>query len=72
MQTLEVSLGDRSYPIHIGKGLLTQADLILPHLKRKQVAIVSNTTVAPLYMETLVNTLTQAGVSVIQIILPDG
>lgn len=72
MQTLTVQLGDRSYPIHIGKGLLQQADLLLPHLKRKQVAIVSNTTVAPLYMPTLVNALETAGVSVIQIILPDG
>jgi 3-dehydroquinate synthase len=72
MQTLEVSLGDRSYPIHIGKGLLSQADLLLPHLKRKQVAIVSNTTVAPLYMQTLVDVLTQTGVQVIQIVLPDG
>lgn len=72
MQTLEVSLGERSYPIHIGKGLLRQADLILPHLKRKQVAIVSNTTVAPLYMQILTDSLTQAGVSVIEIVLPDG
>ncbi len=72
MQTLEVSLGNRSYPIHIGKGLLSQADLILPHLKRKQVAIVSNTTVAPLYMQTLADALTQSGVNVIQIVLPDG
>jgi 3-dehydroquinate synthase len=47
IQTLQVSLGDRSYPIHIGQDLLSQADLILPHLKRNQVAIVSNTTVAP-------------------------
>ena len=51
MQTLTVSLADRSYPIHIGSGLLGQAELILPYLKRKQVAIVSNTTVAPLYMQ---------------------
>ena len=72
MQTLTVQLGDRSYPIHIGKGLLQQAELLLPHLKRKQVAVVSNTTVAPLYMSTLVSTLENAGVSVIQIILPDG
>jgi 3-dehydroquinate synthase len=72
IQTLEVALGERSYPIHIGKGLLTRADLLLPHLKRKQVAIVSNTTVAPLYMATLANTLKQAGVGVIEIILPDG
>lgn len=72
MQTLEVSLGDRSYPIHIGSQLLTQANLILPHLKRKQVAIVSNTTVAPLYMDKLTQPLQSAGVNVIEIILPDG
>ncbi len=72
MQTLEVSLGDRSYLIHIGQNLLSQADLILPHLKRKQVAIVSNTTVAPLYMEKLAEPLRAAGVKVIEVILPDG
>ncbi len=72
MQTLEVSLGDRSYPIHIGQHLISQADLILPHLKRKQVAIVSNTTVAPLYLEQLAAPLHAAGVNVISIILPDG
>ncbi|SDK70381.1 3-dehydroquinate synthase [Methylophilus rhizosphaerae] len=72
MQTLTVSLADRSYPIHIGNGLLGQADLILPYLKRKQVAIVSNTTVAPLYMQALAQPLRDAGVSVIEIILPDG
>jgi len=72
MQTLNVALGDRTYPIHIGSGLLTQADLILPHLKRKNVAIVTNTTVAPLYLEKLAQPLRDAGVSVITIILPDG
>ncbi len=72
MQTLQVSLGDRSYPIHIGQHLLSQADLILPHLRRKQVAIVSNTTVAPLYMAQLAEPLRAAGVKVIEIILPDG
>lgn len=72
MQTLTVSLADRSYPIHIGNGLLGQADLILPYLKRKQVAIVSNTTVAPLYMQAIAQPLRDAGVSVIEIILPDG
>ena len=39
MQTLNVDLGDRSYPIHIGQNLISNADLILPYLKRKQVAI---------------------------------
>lgn len=72
MQTLQVALGDRAYPIHIGSGLIQNADLILPHLKRKQVAVVTNTTVAPLYLEKLAKPLRDAGVSVIKIILPDG
>ncbi|MEO8417307.1 MAG: 3-dehydroquinate synthase [Methylophilaceae bacterium] len=72
MQTLQVELGERAYPIHIGQHLLSQADLILPHLKRKQVAVVTNTTVAPLYLEKLAQPLRAAGVAVIPIILPDG
>lgn len=72
MQTLHVALGERSYPIHIGRGLLAQSALILPHLKRKQVAIVTNTTVAPLYLEKLAQPLRDAGVKVISIVLPDG
>jgi 3-dehydroquinate synthase len=72
MQTLNVALGDRAYPIHIGRGLLKQPELILPHLKRKQVAIVTNTTVAPLYLEKLTKPLKENGVSVIEIVLPDG
>ncbi len=72
MQTLTVDLGDRAYPIHIGQSLLTQADLLLTHLKRKQVAVVTNTTVAPLYLEKLMSPLEAAGVSVLPIVLPDG
>src|SRR5450830_1334431 len=72
MQTLKVELADRSYPIHIGKNLLSDASLILPYLKRKHVAIVTNTTVAPLYLDKLSQTLQAAGVKVISIILPDG
>ncbi len=72
MQTLNVALGDRSYPIHIGLDLLDKSELILPHLKGKQVAIVTNTTVAPLYLEKLAQPLRAAGISVIPIILPDG
>jgi 3-dehydroquinate synthase len=72
MQTLKVELADRSYPIHIGQNLISNADLLLPHLKRKHVAIVTNTTVAPLYLDKLSNTLQNAGVKVIPIILPDG
>ena len=72
IQTLNVALGDRAYPIHIGSGLLSQVDLILPHLKRKNVAIVTNTTVAPLYLAKLAQALKNVGVNVLEIILPDG
>ena len=72
MQTLTVDLGDRAYPIHIGAGLLDRADLILPHLMQKRVAIVTNTTVAPLYLARLTATLTAAGVAVHPVVLPDG
>ena len=72
MQTLTVDLGDRSYPIHIGTGLLGRAELILPHLLQKRVMIVTNTTVAPLYLAQLTATLEAAGVAVMQVVLPDG
>ena len=72
MQTLKVELADRSYPIQIGRNLLSNASLILPYLKRKHVAVVTNTTVAPLYLSQLSDSLKVAGVQVISIILPDG
>jgi 3-dehydroquinate synthase len=72
MQTLTVDLGDRSYPIHIGAGLLDRPELILPHLAQKRVAVVTNTTVAPLYLQRLTATLTAGGVTVQPIVLPDG
>jgi 3-dehydroquinate synthase len=76
MQTITVKLGstpgERSYPIHIGEGILSQADLFLEHLPQKRVAIVSNTTIAPLYMETLRGALGDHGVVSVPIVLPDG
>ena len=50
LTTLELSLGERSYPIHIGSGLLEQHRLITAHLRGDQVLIVSNDRVAPLYL----------------------
>ncbi len=72
MRTLNVALGARSYPIHIGPRLLARADLILPHLKAPLAAIVSNETVAPLYLPTLAGALRDGGVKVTEIVLPDG
>jgi 3-dehydroquinate synthase len=72
MQTLSVALGERSYPIHIGTGLLGRAELIVPVLARNSVAVVTNTTVAPLYLGQLVGGLAREGVEVVRIVLPDG
>lgn len=72
MQTLEVELAERSYPIHIGQNLFGQPELLLKHLPHKRVVVVSNTTVAPLYLEKLTATLKGNGIQVQAIILPDG
>lgn len=71
MRKLTVDLGERSYPIYIGADLLSQHNLILPHLAGAQAMIVTNETVAPLYLESV-----QAVLGDIQtldtVILPDG
>jgi len=72
MRRLNVALGERSYPILIGSGLLTRADLIRPYLRTPRVALVSNTTVAPLYLDVVVRGLEAAEVVVTPVILPDG
>lgn len=72
MRTLNVALGDRAYPIHIGRGLLDRADLILPHLRTRRVAVVTNDVVGPLYLDRLRAALEAAGVQVSAVSLPDG
>ena len=72
MRRLNVSLAERSYPILIGAGLLSRIDLILPHLGTPRVALITNTTVAPLYMNLLLRGLEGAGVGVTPVIIPDG
>src|SRR5690606_28851126 len=70
MQTLTVDLGERSYPIYIGEGLLARGDLFTSHLAGRQVAIVTNETVAPLYLDALRRSLD--GRDVMSVVLPDG
>lgn len=72
METLTVALGERSYPIHIGAGLLARVDLITSRLPQKKVAVVTNRTVAPLYLSPLQQSLQEAGVEVFTVTLPDG
>ncbi|TMQ76990.1 3-dehydroquinate synthase [Candidatus Accumulibacter phosphatis] len=70
METLTVALGDRSYPIHVGQGLIERAELLV--LRQPKAAIVSNVTVAPLYLQRLADPLRRAGVEVVEMVLPDG
>lgn len=70
MKTLTVELGERSYPIYIGSGLIGQDELISQHIPGRQVMIVSNVTVAPLYLEQLQSQLQDYDVETV--ILPDG
>ncbi|MDX1491578.1 MAG: 3-dehydroquinate synthase, partial [Pseudohongiellaceae bacterium] len=70
MHTLKVELGERSYPIYIGSGLMGQEGLLAAHIKGGRALIVTNEVVAPLYLDTLKSSL--AGVECDHIILPDG
>lgn len=71
MKVLQVDLKDaRSYPIYIGSGLLAQAELLTRHIRARQVVIVSNETVAPLYLPRLQAALSDYQVETV--ILPDG
>lgn len=69
-KTLHVELGDRRYPITIGANLLGHPEYLRPHIPGKQVLIVSNTTVAPLYLERSCAAL--EGLHYASVILPDG
>ncbi len=68
---LSVDLGERSYPIVIGRHLLDDASFAR-HVPGKRVAIVTNTVVAPLYLERLTAMLEAAGKECIAVVLPDG
>ncbi len=68
LRTLQVRLGERSYPIHIGEGLLDRRDLLQPHLGTGRPFIVTNETVAPLYLAALRATLGDSATAIV----PDG
>jgi 3-dehydroquinate synthase len=70
MESLRVALGERSYPIYIGAGLLDRAELYRPHLSGGSAAIVTNEVVAPLYLARVRQAL--HGVRLTEVIVPDG
>ncbi len=72
MQTVDVALGARRYSIHIGAELLLRGALLVPHLTRPKAAVVTNSTVALLYLDSVTKTLAAHGVEVLPVILPDG
>lgn len=73
MQTLTVNLGDRSYPVHIGDGILSAAGALLQQAGlRGKVAVVTNPTVAQLYLDPVHESLTRAGFDVTPMLIPDG
>lgn len=71
LSTLQVSLGERSYPIHIGPGLIGDPERLAPYLAGRQVMVVTDHTVAPLYLEALKAGLPE-GLEVRELILPEG
>lgn len=70
MHTLTVELADRSYPIYIGQGLVDQPEFLKKHIDSRQVMIVTNHVVAPLYLDRVRQHL--AGLDVATVVLPDG
>ena len=72
MRTLNVELAERTYPIRIGAGLVSDPALILPYLKARRVAVVTNDVVGPLYLDAFVAGLRAQGLQVTTIVLPDG
>jgi 3-dehydroquinate synthase len=70
MNTLQVELGERSYPIHIGAGLLARPELFRPAIRGSRVAVVTNTTVGPLYLDRVLGNL--AAWRPVSVVLPDG
>ncbi len=71
MKTLNIDLGERSYPIHIGANILTNKQLYAPHIAGHQIFVISNEVVAPLYLQQLEATLSPLG-EVHTLVLPDG
>ncbi|MBM3342266.1 MAG: 3-dehydroquinate synthase [Betaproteobacteria bacterium] len=72
MRTLSVNLADRTYPIHIGAGLLDEGRLIPENLLKGKVVVITNVTIAPLYLERVQKALAARGAQCIPVVLPDG
>ncbi len=73
MHTVDVALGERSYPIHVGPDLISRAGALLaPRLPRPRVLIVSNPIVAALWLDPLRRSFAAAGIDAQSLLIPDG
>jgi 3-dehydroquinate synthase len=70
MHELSVDLGDRSYPIFTGSELFSNPEYLLPYIHGQQVCVVTNETIAPLYLQQLKEVLGDK--DILEIVLPDG
>jgi len=70
MTTFEVQLGERSYPVYIGPGLLAQSRPLENHIEGSSVFVLTNEKVAPLYLETVLQHL--HAYRCVHLTLPDG
>lgn len=69
---VDVDLGARSYPIFIGAGLLGDAQLWRDGLHARRAVVITNETVAPLYLRALADALAACGTEAVPVVLPDG
>jgi 3-dehydroquinate synthase len=73
MESVNVNLGDRSYPIHIGAGILSGVGDLLQRIGLwGKIAVITNPTVAQLYLDPVHDALSRAGFDVTPVLTPDG
>ena len=70
MKEIRVELGDRAYPVLIGDGLLDKPELFKKFIKSEQVMVITNKTIAPLYLGKIINSLGDFRTN--QVTIPDG
>jgi 3-dehydroquinate synthase len=72
LKTLQVHLGDRSYPIYLGQNLLDNSELFAKHVTGRLSVIITNLTIQPLFAHRVEASLKKIGQQVVSIVLPDG
>jgi 3-dehydroquinate synthase len=67
METVEVSLGERSYPIYIKSGAISDSSFFVPHIKGTKVVVITNTTLEPLFSDKILSALNDFDVKIFSI-----